>query len=65
MSEEFLGKELNRKIIDDIKSTGADACGENGEYHTFVVDGPLFKNRIDFKREGIVKDTSYAYLNIK
>ena len=65
MSEEFLGKELNRKIIDDIKSTGADACGENGEYHTFVVDGPLFKNRIDFKSEGIVKDTSYAYLNIK
>lgn len=65
MGVEFLGKELNRKIIDDIKSTGADACGENGEYHTFVVDGPLFKNRIDFKNEGIVKDTSYAYLNIK
>ena len=62
---EFIDRELNRKIIDDIKSTGADACGENGEYHTFVVDGPLFKNRIDFKSEGIVKDTSYAYLNIK
>ena len=38
MGVEFLGKELNRKIIDDIKSTGADACGENGEYQTFVVD---------------------------
>lgn len=65
MGIEFLGKELNREIIDDIKSTGSDACGENGEYHTFVVDGPLFKNRIDFKSEGIVKDINYAHLNIK
>jgi diphthine-ammonia ligase len=65
MGIEFLGKELNREIIDDIKSTGSDACGENGEYHTFVVDGPLFKNRIDFTNEGIVKDINYAHLNIK
>ncbi len=61
MGIEFLGKELNREIIDDIKSTGSDACGENGEYHTFVVDGPLFKNRIDFTNEGIVKDINYAH----
>lgn len=65
MGIEFLGKELNREIIDDIKSTGSDACGENGEYHTFVVDGPLFKNRIDFTNEGIVKDINYAHLNKK
>ncbi len=65
MGVEFLGKELNRKIMDDIKSTGADACGENGEYHTFVVDGPLFKYRIDFINDCIVKDINYAYLNIK
>ncbi|MCI9259801.1 MAG: diphthine--ammonia ligase [Romboutsia sp.] len=65
MGIEFLGKELNREIIDDIKSTGSDACGENGEYHTFVVDGPLFKNRIDFTNEGIIKDINYAHLNIK
>ena len=39
--------------------------GGTGEHDSFVVDGPLFKNRIDFKSEGIVKDTSYAYLNIK
>ena len=65
MGIEFLGNELHREIIDDIKSTGSDACGENGEYHTFVVDGPLFKNRIDFTNEGIIKDINYAHLNIK
>ena len=65
MGVEFLGKELNRKIIEDIKSTGADVCGENGEYHTFVVDGPLFKNRINFISEGIVEDINYGHLRIK
>ena len=64
MSEEFLGKELNRKIIDDIKSTGADACGENGEYHTFVSDGPLFKNPINFKQSKVTLDENYGHLHI-
>ena len=37
-------------------------CGENGEYHTFVIDGPLFKNRINFINEGVIKDMNYGYL---
>ncbi|HJG95637.1 MAG TPA: diphthine--ammonia ligase [Romboutsia timonensis] len=65
MGVEFLGKVLDRKIIEDIKLTGADACGENGEYHTFVIDGPLFKNRINFINEGVIKDMNYGYLIIK
>ena len=65
MGVEFLGKVLDRKIIEDIKLTGADACGENGEYHTFVIDGPLVKNRINFINEGVIKDMNYGYLIIK
>ena len=65
MGIEFLGKELDRKVIEEIKRTGSDACGENGEYHTFVVDGPLFKERIEFINEGILKEENYAHLNIK
>ena len=65
MGVEFLGKVLDRKVIEDIKLTGADACGENGEYHTFVIDGPLFKNRINFINEGVIKDMNYGYLIIK
>ena len=65
MGEEFLGKELNRKIIDDIKSTGADACGENGEYHTFVYDGPIFKYPIKFQSLNIIKNETHGFLDIK
>lgn len=65
MDEGFLGKKLTREVIKNIKSTGSDACGENGEYHTFVIDGPLFKQPIEFEIKGIVLDNGYGHLNIK
>jgi diphthine-ammonia ligase len=64
LSEDLLGKKLTKNIVEEIKSTGADACGENGEYHTFVIDGPLFKNPIAFKNKGIVIENNYGHLDI-
>ena len=49
LSEDFLGKTLTKELIEKIKSQGIDPCGENGEYHTFVVDGPIFDYKIDIK----------------
>ena len=42
----FLGQDLSPSVIDKIKAAGADPCGENGEYHTFVYDGPTFAHPI-------------------
>lgn len=39
---EFLGQTLSRAVADEIERSGADICGENGEYHTFTYDGPIF-----------------------
>jgi len=39
----FLGKTLSVPLIEKMKSLGVDPCGESGEYHTFVVDGPIFQ----------------------
>ena len=48
LSPEWLGRQLNEKFLEDIKRIGnVDPCGENGEYHTFVIDGPLFTKRIE------------------
>ncbi|HET8901771.1 MAG TPA: diphthine--ammonia ligase [Holophagaceae bacterium] len=38
----LLGRELDEAAIAEIEAQGCDACGEEGEYHTMVVDGPLF-----------------------
>lgn len=49
MGSEFLGKTLDLDLIEEIRKTGADVCGENGEYHTIVYDGPLFSKKIQLK----------------
>ncbi len=47
MGERFIGQLITPALIDEFEAMGIDACGENGEYHTLVLDCPLFKKRID------------------
>lgn len=47
LSEGFSGKEINDQFIDELPD-GVDPCGENGEYHTFVFDGPIFNKPIEY-----------------
>jgi uncharacterized protein (TIGR00290 family) len=47
LGQEWLGRELDSKFLADIlKVKGVDPCGEGGEYHTVVTDGPIFKQSI-------------------
>jgi diphthine-ammonia ligase len=49
-TDEWLGLELSpssvERLIEISRRTGLDICGEQGEYHTLVLDGPRFKKRI-------------------
>ncbi len=45
----FTGREFGYDFLSDLP-TGIDPCGENGEFHTFIYDGPIFRNRIDFEK---------------
>jgi uncharacterized protein (TIGR00290 family) len=47
LGKEYLGKEIDSSFIKQLPVT-VDPCGENGEFHTFCYDGPLFKNKIGF-----------------
>lgn len=42
LGERFLGKILDMDLVDELDALGVDVCGENGEFHTMVVDCPLF-----------------------
>lgn len=64
LSEKFAGKVLSRKIADEIESYGADICGENGEYHTFVFDGPMFTNPVDFNIDEKIKVDNFIVVPI-
>jgi uncharacterized protein (TIGR00290 family) len=47
LGEEFVGRVIDEQFIKDLPEN-VDVCGENGEFHTFVFDGPIFKNPIEF-----------------
>jgi uncharacterized protein (TIGR00290 family) len=49
LGEEFCGREFDAKFLADLPP-GVDACGENGEFHTFVYDGPAFAQPVTFQR---------------
>lgn len=48
MDARFLGQTLTRELAEEIAAEGADICGENGEYHTFVYDGPIFQSPVPY-----------------
>ncbi|CEO20725.1 Dph6-related ATP pyrophosphatase [Paraclostridium sordellii] len=64
LDEKYLGKVLDRSVVKEIELSGADICGENGEYHTFVINGPLFSQPIEFENKGKVSENGYAHLDI-
>jgi diphthamide synthase (EF-2-diphthine--ammonia ligase) len=41
-----------------------DVCGENGEYHTLVVDGPIFSRRIDISETRVTRRGMMAFLHV-
>jgi uncharacterized protein (TIGR00290 family) len=43
----LLGRTLDAGVVAEIEAAGADACGENGEFHTFVVNGPIFQRAVE------------------
>ena len=47
LSKQFVGREIDEQFLSELPST-VDSCGENGEYHSFVYDGPIFKERVSF-----------------
>lgn len=47
LDESFVGRTFDKQFIADLPKE-VDPCGENGEFHSFVVDGPIFKTPINY-----------------
>jgi diphthine-ammonia ligase len=46
LSEAWLGRVIDANFAADLQATGIDACGENGEYHSFAFAGPVFSKAV-------------------
>ena len=64
LGEEFAGREFNEQFLNDLPE-GIDPCGENGEFHTFVHYGPIFKKPINHRMgEIVLRDERFYYCDI-
>ncbi len=62
LNESYIGCTLDEALIEDLSQNNIDVCGEGGEYHTLVLDGPIFKNRIDIlEGEKILKGEKWFF----
>ncbi|ALS79830.1 diphthine--ammonia ligase [Planococcus kocurii] len=65
LDERFLGREFTHELIDELEAAGIDACGEEGEFHTMIVDGPIFVEPIPVQFGDKVKVGNYGILEVK
>ncbi|PZR26696.1 MAG: diphthine--ammonia ligase [Citrobacter freundii] len=61
MGERFIGKTIDKPLVDELEKMGIDPCGENGEFHTLVVNCPLFTERIHVKITEKLKHDNYWF----
>jgi len=59
----FAGRELDESFFADLPP-GVDPCGENGEFHTFVFDGPIFSRPIAFTLGEVVQRDSFIFRDL-
>ena len=56
--------DLDEAAVAVMQAAGVDVCGENGEYHTLAVDGPIFRRSLQFKLGELLESGDYAFIDI-
>lgn len=59
----FCGRVFDQSFLDDLPED-VDPCGENGEFHTFVFDGPMFSQSIAIERGEIVERDGFYFSDL-
>jgi len=59
----FCGRDFDGSLLSELPE-GVDPCGENGEFHTFVYDGPIFSHPIIIARGEIVQRDGFFFADI-
>ncbi len=64
MPAHFIGRKFTIELMDELDALGIDSCGESGEFHTVVVDGPIFSDRVPVVFTGQHERDSYVFLDV-
>ena len=64
LGQEFVGREFDEEFLSGLPSS-VDPCGENGEFHSFVYDGPIFNKKVPYTLGEIVfRDNRFHYCDL-
>lgn len=64
IDENFSGRHFDQSLLRDLPA-GADPCGENGEFHTFVYDGPMFSEPIEIETGERVMRDGFCFTDVR
>jgi uncharacterized protein (TIGR00290 family) len=63
LSREFAGRDFDLQFLADLPA-GVDPCGENGEFHSFVFDGPMFQEAIPVSVGEVVEREGFVFSDL-
>ncbi|MCR3921680.1 MAG: diphthine--ammonia ligase [Firmicutes bacterium] len=64
LGKEFLGVVIDEPLLKEFEKIGIDPAGENGEYHTVVTGGPIFKSDINYTLQEQILQSGYWFQDI-
>jgi len=64
LAPEFAGRQFDEALLEDLPKS-VDPCGENGEFHTFVYDGPGFSSPIDIEVGEVVERGGFVFCDVR
>jgi uncharacterized protein (TIGR00290 family) len=64
LPREFAGRDLDESFLRDLPED-IDPCGENGEFHTCVYDGPMFRHAIPIESGEVVERDGFVFADVK
>ena len=64
LGRQFVGRVIDEQFLSELPPT-VDACGENGEFHSFVYDGPIFTEKIPYTLgEVVLRENRFCYCDL-
>lgn len=64
LDKKFVGRVFDKQFLSELPPN-VDPCGENGEFHSFVYDGPIFKEKVSHEKGDIVlRDSRFYYCDL-
>jgi uncharacterized protein (TIGR00290 family) len=63
LAKSFAGRDYDLRLLQDLPD-GIDTCGENGEFHTFVYDTPVFSRPIEVRSGQVIEHDGFVFADL-